>query len=412
MSTAKIKVVLRKEKLSAKTGEAPVCLRITKERRHQLITLFSIDPIYWDEKKSRVNNKHPNSDVLNLKISSQKASTEQEICMLELNDPSSSVGIDTIRNKINNRTSFDLFEYADKYIEQLYKEEDHASYKKHKTVIKKLRAYVKSDTLPIKSITPSFIKAYEKYLIDEVGNSTNTITVNLKTISKLISDIYRCYNLDETTHPFRNIKLKQERVSKDYLEKEEFKRIRDLKIRAVSPLYDAREIFIFECYTGLRISDILCLKWKNIQEENINIRIRKTKKPFTTYLNKFSKKILDKRRNILERNNIEVDPDRYVFNILKVDVEKVSAQDALNAISSATAIINKQLKRIAQKAKVEKNLSTHVARKTFATLLITQNVNILTVSNLLGHSDVRVTQLYAHSVSQKNKEAMNKLNIL
>lgn len=57
--------------------------------------------------------------------------------------------METIRNKINNRTSFDLFEYANKYIEQLYKDGKHATYKKYKSVVKKLRFYVGNDSLPI-----------------------------------------------------------------------------------------------------------------------------------------------------------------------------------------------------------------------------------------------------------------------
>ena len=78
--------------------------------------------------------------------------------------------------------------------------------------------------------------------------------------------------------------------------------------------------------------------------------------------NDFVKAVLDKRRAVVENNGGQILPDKYVFNILKVDVDKVNAQDALNAISSATAIINKQLKRIAEKVGIEKNISAHVRR--------------------------------------------------
>ena len=86
------------------------------------------------------------------------------------------VSIETIRNKINDRTSFDLFEYAEKYIENLRKNQKHATYKKYKSVIKKLHLYVGKETLPIKSISLDFIKHYEKYKKNHNTNNSKTPT--------------------------------------------------------------------------------------------------------------------------------------------------------------------------------------------------------------------------------------------
>ena len=80
------------------------------------------------------------------------------------------------------------------------------------------------------------------------------------------------------------------------------------------------------------------------------------------------------------------------------------------AISSATAIINRRLKAIAIKAKIVKNISTHVGRHTFATNLITEGVDIYVVKELLGHQDLKITQIYAKVVDSKKAEAIKKLN--
>lgn len=85
----------------------------------------------------------------------------------------------------------------------MYKAGKHASYKKNKSVIKKLRLYVGKDNLAVKSITLDFIRQYEGYLMNNIGNNRNTTTVNMKALAKLVGDIYRNYDLDETSNPFR-----------------------------------------------------------------------------------------------------------------------------------------------------------------------------------------------------------------
>jgi len=410
MNVAKFKVMIRLDKLAKSTNQAPVCLRITKDRQVMYKTLLHIDPKFWDEKEQRVKKQYPNADLVNAQITNKKAEYEKEVLLATLaND---SVGISTLRNKINDRTSFDLFEYAEKYLIQLFKEGRHASYKKCKTVIEKLKWYTKKDVLPIKSISLDFIKQYENYLLNTINNNRNTVSTNMKVLSKLLGDIYRNYDLDEINNPFKKMKFKWEQTDRVFLEIEDIKKIEKLKLRLQNPLYDAQEIFLFECYTGIRISDILTLKWKNVTEKEIIVNMRKTGKMLSLSINDKVKEILNKKRSILENNHSQINPEKYVFNIVKVDIENCNAQDALNAISCATAIINKKLKRIAEKASINKNISTHVARRSFATALITLKADVLTVRDLLGHSDVRVTQIYAKVVDAKKQETINLLNNL
>ena len=393
MNVARIVAVIRREKLSKSTNEAPVCLRIIKDRKVMYKTLFHVSPEFWDDKNRCIKKQHPNAEILNTTINQKKAELEKETLLLTLAD--SSISMETIRNKINNRTSFDLFEYANKYIEQLYKDGKHATYKKYKSVVKKLRFYVGNDSLPIKSISLDFIKGYENYLMNHIGNNRNTTTVNLKALAKLVGDIYRNYDMDETGNPFRKMRFKREQTDRTFLEIEEIHKIQHLKLRARNPLYDAREVFLFECYTGIRISDILTLKWKHITDEKISIRMRKTEKLLSIPINDYVRAVLDRRRCAVENNGGKITSEKYVFNILKVDVDEVSAQDALNAISSATAVINKQLKKIAKKTGIDKNLSTHCARHSYATALLTNNIPLPVIKEMLGHSDIKVTQIYA-----------------
>lgn len=281
-----------------------------------------------------------------------------------------------------------------------------------KSVLKKLQEFVKKDQLPIRNITEDFVRKYERYLATEKKNCKNTITVNMRFIAKLVRDIYRNYDLDETSNPFRKVKFGFESTSREYLTAEEVVKVRDLKLNLYSPLYEAREVFVFECYTGLRISDILTLKWGNISENAITLRMRKTDKVITIPLQNDVRAILDKRRNIIRKYRGDDISDEYVFSFLKINDSTSTAQEMLNAISSSTAMINKRLKRIATLAGIDKTISTHIGRHSFATMLLTGKVDLPVIQELLGHHDVKVTQIYAKVVSTRKEEAINVLNAM
>lgn len=76
MTVAKFKVVIRLDKLAKSTNEAPVCLRITKDRRTTYKTLLHIDPKYWDAKGQCVKKQHPNAELFNATIAKKKANLE------------------------------------------------------------------------------------------------------------------------------------------------------------------------------------------------------------------------------------------------------------------------------------------------------------------------------------------------
>ena len=260
-----IKVVIRLDKTTKSTNEAPVCLRIIKDRQTMYRTIFKLKPELWDKKNSNVRKAHPNSNELNTLITSKKSDIEKEFLLLNIAKDEKGVG--ALRNKIQNKTSLDLFQYAENYIQQIYSSENYSLYKKYKSVIKKLKDYTKKDILPIGNINIEFISKYEIYLSTQLKNNKNTITVNMKVISKLLGDIYKSYKLDSSNNPFKDYKFKSQPTDRAFLIEEEIKRIEALKFTPINQLYDARDIFLLECYTGLRISDLLTLKWKNYNGE-------------------------------------------------------------------------------------------------------------------------------------------------
>jgi len=403
-----IKVVIRLEKKSAVTNEAPICLRIILDRKTTYKTLFKIKPEFWDEKKVIVKKSHPNASEYNAKISKEKNDLEKDILLMDMSEKR--LTIDSIRRKINNPISTDFFDYAQKYVEGLYKVGNASLYKRYNTVVSKFKRYLATDKLPIKNFTAKTVLDYEKFLSETLMNKNNTITANMKVLSKLVKDIYKEYRLDQYSNPFIDYKFKSDETTRNTLDKEEIIRIMNLKFVPSNPLYDAKQVFLFECFTGIRISDILTLKWKNLEGEHLSFNMRKTKQTITIPAAKPVMDIINKKSSLLLKSYETIPQEKYIFNILKQDIDTLIPMDAHNAISSATAVINKHLKKIALKAKIYKNISTHCGRHSFATNLISENVDVYIIMNLLGHKDIKVTQLYAKVRDTKKDIAISCLN--
>ena len=266
--------------------------------------------------------------------------------------------------------------------------------------------------LPLRQIDADFIRRYEHHLSHEAGNSRNTIAISMKFIAAIVKSMYKDHGLNDSTNPFKKTHYQFEPTTRQCLLAEEVVRIQGLALSPDSPIYHAREVFIFECYTGLRISDILTLKWENISNDAIILRMRKTDKRLSIPLQKDVRQILAKRRALAQQTHPRDISHDFVFGYLQhlSPSAATDGQMTARAIGTATTVINKHLKAIARLADIGKNLSTHVARHTFATMLLTNGNDLPVIQELLGHHDVRITQIYAKVISTRKTEAINTLN--
>lgn len=408
MEMPSVVAVIRKEKISKKTGEMPVCIRITKNREHSYKTIFKIKPEYWDSKSSLVKKSHPNSFELNDWL--QKSIAEIKTNAWTLNKTSNECNLSDLKNLSQSKISYDFFEYVDKHLQIINKNGKIGLYKRYKVAMKKFQLFVGKETLPLGKINLKMLNDFETFLKVEYENCPNTITANFKPISKYLKLMYREYKLNSDNNPFLDYKYKHEKAQSTYLENDELERLLDLKLTPKNPLFDAREVFILESFTGLRISDILTLKWKHCTETEIVRVMRKTNRTIEIPLADKIQRMIEMKRKIVLKYCGEVNPEKYVFNILKQDLDSISPLDAHNAISSATVIINKKLKQIATLAKIDKKISTHTGRHTFATSLSSKKVDLYVISKLLGHTNIATTQIYARVVNDKKRDAVNLLN--
>lgn len=172
---------------------------------------------------------------------------------------------------------------------------------------------------------------------------------------------------------------------KVYLTEEELDKLAGTPIRNGI----TRQVYLFMCFCGLRISDVKALKWSEIEmgkkRWRIRRRLQKTQTPIYLPLSKRAISFLPERRDATD--------DDYVFQ---------------NLISEQA--MNRNLKEWAKAAGINKDLTLHTSRHTFATMLLTKGADLYTTCKLLGHSDIQTTQIYAKVIDKKMEEAVDKLN--
>lgn len=380
-------------------GLAPIHFRIIKNRKSNYISSGQyVKPSDWDIKNRRVKTTHKNSGRLNAMISAKMTELQGRLLQAETHQKIPTAK--ALRYEIFGKPPTDFFEYATNINAKNYPLGKIATYDKNKAIIEKLRTYHKRQKLMLSDITPAFLERYEAYL-REKGNSPNTIHKDMRYIRKIFNDAYREDLIEHKDIPFRIYKLKAEKTTRSYLSDEELKKIEDLKLDTGSKLDLHRDMFVFSSYAaGLRISDVLMLKWKNFNGTHLNTVSKKTKAQLSIKLPAKAKSILEKyQQGGTESND-------YIFPMLEKDLDENAPVVLDRAISRATALINKNLKSVAALAKIEKKISFHVSRHSFATRALTKGITIDKVSKLLGHQNLAVTQIYAKIVSSELDKAM------
>lgn len=401
---ASVSIVFRKEKTNKK-GEAPIHFRITKYRKsHYVASGIMVPEAKWDDSKKKVKSGHKNSARLNSYLANKFAELQDSV--LEHETISRSLSSRKLRDKVFGKVPSNFFAFADRTVEKYKNEGKIGSYHKNLSIIAKLRAYNKSENLTFHDITPGFLLKYEDHLRLVCSNKTNTINKDMRFLRKIFNDAIRQETIEYESSPFRKYQMKLEKTHRDYLTEEELERIYRYPAPAGTRIELHADMFVFSAYTGgIRISDMLQLQWSDFDGTHLNIRIKKSG-------TQVSIKVPNRGLEIINRyKSGGQNPGRFIFPMLPetLDLKNPVFVDA--AISSASAYVNKNLKLIAGDVGIEKNLSFHIARHTFAVRALRKGISIDKVSKLLAHAAIRETQIYAKIVNEDLDNAMDVFNV-
>ena len=217
--------------------------------------------------------------------------------------------------------------------------------------------------------------------------SPHTLHLYQSTLVRMLNAAVKDGVLDR--NPFYSLERKdrigKQQAEKEYLTKEELKAFAD----APTVNETTKRAFLFCCFTGLRYSDVSVLTWRDIRQGDngwmVSIKaMRKTGKQVVIPLNQSAMSLLPDRTGCK--------PSQKVFDM------------------TCLSACNKCLKKIAAAAGIEKKISYHTSRHTFAVLALAAGGDIYTVGKLLGHTSINSTQVYADVVMETKVEAINRIS--
>jgi integrase len=350
----------------------------------------------------QVKRGHPNMARINNFLTTKFAELQSKAIESEEKTPDNTNKVSQLLKGIEK---VDFLKYFDEYNQRLLLKNKINSHRISNTVYNKIKDYMKGEPLYFEDITVKWLKDYEHHLISIVKNSMNTLYTEMKAIRKLINEANNEDIISIPKSPFTKYKLKWEQVDKNYLTEGELMAVENLELPENSCIKVHRDIYVFATYAGgLRISDIFQLRWRDFDGEKICIKTQKTNSIVSIKLPNKSKEIINSYKTNASGLNSFVFPILSKYNNLEDEKEKQ------RAISAANAYVNKDLTKLAKMAEIEKHIHFHTSRHTFATRALRKGMRIEYVSKLLGHANIKTTQIYAKIVNEELDKAMDVFN--
>lgn len=362
-----------------------------------------------------VRSVDPDATVKNEYLSKILANAKETYKDLELSDKTSVASLAKELNREKKSPSFLAF--ARERTQMIYDSGGWRNWRRYCGFINKLDAFRKKrkmsditmDDLTVDLLTKfdNFLHKWENAKVPGKMLHPNTIEVQFNIFRALIHKAIELQILEASKDPFLVFKYSGVATSKEKLTEVEIQRIVALELEEGSLIWHCKNYFLFSYYcAGIRAGDLIQLRWRNISEDGrVRYQMGKNHKVRDLIL-------VPQAKEILQHYYVEnVNPNDYIFPLL--DNEAPYAQFITQAhkdsmppelrdklyqqVSSKNAIINKYLKKIADKAEISITLTMHISRHSFAHIAQESGAESGAIKNILGHSNLATTERYMGS---------------
>ncbi|WP_438946117.1 phage integrase SAM-like domain-containing protein [Sediminibacterium sp.] len=395
---ASVKVLLRARKNA--DGTQPLVLQIIKNRKSSIIHLgYHLHAKDWDAEAQKVKRSHPNSARLNNFILKKVA--EATDTTLELETAKPTISSKAVKEKLKPDSSSSFFSYANLYLERLKAHGKYNQYTADKPRIKHFQEFLKGHDPLFIELSVSTIERFKTYLKAKNTLSERTIINHLATLRSVYSLAIKESIIDKSQSPFGSDKVRIvfPQTLKIGLTTDEVKRIESLKFEKGSLQRHVRNLWLFSFYlAGMRASDVLRLKWSDIQNGRLFYSMGKNAKAGSLALPEKALTIIEEYAEYKRENN------GYIFPELKKITPNTEDFIIQRTIAFAVSRIDKYLKKyVAPVADINKPLTMHIARHTFGNIS-GDRIPIQMLQKLYRHSSVTTTIGYQSNFIQKEAD--------
>lgn len=287
--------------------------------------------------------------------------------------------------------------YFDKQIEH-YK-----SIKKERYAIRmqairnKFSDFLDGESKDLNDTNVELASKFEAYLYS-LNNQPNTVSGNLKVIKQVYRKAIDDNLITSPDLKFLKYSVKTLHVERDKLTVEEIIKLEELEVEEYSSIWNARNYFLFAFYMGgIRFGDFVELQWKNVVDGNLRYLMNKTGKQLQLSLHPKAMELL----KLYKGKNVE--PESFIFPLLPKSYFEYDRIKQIRLSGAKNALVNKNLKTVAEKAGIQKRLSFHVARHSFAYIAFKKTKDPLAIQMILQHSKLKETQDYITSLANEGK---------
>ena len=401
-STFSLLFYIKKNRLNKK-GQAPVYYRITVNGEQVALSLHrSVNIADWNVAMGLVNGKNKEAKSINKDIKSVEGKIAEHY--RNIREKGEFITVKALKNallgiddkpKEEKVKLLQLFNEHNQDLEsRIGVDYSKSTVTKYKTTVKHLKSYIrvkyKNDDINLEDINNRFVTGYESYLKVELHIGHNTVMKYITIFKKIIK--IAIANDWIKKDPFTNFKITVKKTERPFLSDEELNTLINKKFK-LQRLELVKDSFLFSCFTGLAHSDLKKLTSENIKtgpDGNQWVMVNRTKTDSSSHI-----PILPITAMLIEKYK------NHPYCLDKGVLLPVLTNQKMNAY----------LKEIADLCGIDKNLTSHIARHTFATTVTLNNdVPIETVSKMLGHSSIKMTKIYAKLLDKKVSRDMEHLH--
>ena len=440
-------------KKPSKQGRYKIYIRITQDRKHRKIptTIELFDKEHWQTKRQRISSKEPLAEKWNSILDEEMEkikSTYRDLKKEGRGNANSVVNASKQEDMV-----FSFIEYAENYAKDTMESGNSSTAEKYITFINKLKFFIngvsaqkvvevssynsekygkfistlKRDLL-FNEITLSFLNRFKKYMqkcpiIKKPGQTLHPNTIAkqfdiFKSIFNKGRTELREYGLFLKDNPFDNFSYDTIETNKEKLTFEELEKINQLELEENSLLWHTRNCFMLSFYcAGVRAGDMIQLRGTNIVYANggwrISYRMNKTERIKEILLVDEALRIVKKYVDLQNRTT------DYIFPLLDnnaVYAKAITWEDRIRlaaeirkqlakTVNSKNSLLNKYLQKIATMAGIDKKVSMHIARHSFANIARQKKANVYDISKALGHSSLSITEAYLSKFDVESQDA-------